>query len=315
MTVDMIVRQMRWEATGVLSVRLENTDGSAVAPWSAGAHLDLHLAPGLIRQYSLCGEPADASGYRVAVLRDPGSRGGSEHVHGLLRPGHVIAVSEPRNNFELFDAPNYVFIAGGIGITPILAMIGEAHRRGADWRLHYGGRSRESMAFLDQLAEFGDRVHVVGEDTDGILDLPGILGTPQPGTLVYACGPEGLLGAVEATGKAWPDGAIQLERFKAVERESTGEDGGDGPVRVVCSRAGITVTVPPEDTILDALERGGLDLDNSCREGLCGTCETRVLAGVPDHRDSLLSTSERESGKTMLICVSRAQTDELVLDI
>lgn len=315
MTVDMIVRQLRWEATGVLSVRLENIDCSPVATWTPGAHLDLHLASGLVRQYSLCGDPADETGFRIAVLRDPASRGGSEHVHDRLRPGQVIAVSEPRNNFEMYDARNYVFIAGGIGITPILAMIGEAQRRGADWHLHYGGRSRETMAFLDQLDDFSGRVHVVSEDTDGILDLPGILGTPQHDTLVYACGPEGLLGAVETTGKAWPDGSIQLERFKAAERESAGESGGDGPVRVVCDRTGITMTVPPEESILDALERSGIDVDNSCREGLCGTCETRVLAGVPDHRDSLLSTSERESGKTMLICVSRAQTDELVLDL
>ena len=177
-TTELVVRQMRWESQDVMSVRLERTDGAAVPTWTAGAHLDIHLGRGLVRQYSLCGDPADKIGYRIAVLRDPLSRGGSRHVHDTLRPGQVIPTSEPRNNFELLDSPKYLFLAGGIGITPILTMIGEAERRGAEWELYYGGRTRETMAFLDELEHYGDRVHIVSEDREGRLDLPGLLETP-----------------------------------------------------------------------------------------------------------------------------------------
>ncbi|MFI6433355.1 PDR/VanB family oxidoreductase [Rhodococcus oryzae] len=314
-TVELVVRQMRWESRDVMSVRLEHGDGAAVAAWTPGAHLDLHLGKGLVRQYSLCGDPDDKTGYRIAVLRDPASRGGSRHVHEGLRPGHLVPVSEPRNNFELLDSPKYVFIAGGIGITPILAMIGEAQRRGADWELHYGGRSREGMAFRDELREFGDRVHLVSEDCEGTLDLPALLAIPRADTLVYTCGPEGLLGAVERMGVDWQAGAIQLERFKPKARAGGEEPDADRPIRVVCSRSGISVTAAPDETILDALEGAGMNLPNSCREGMCGSCETRVLQGVPDHRDSVLSGAEQNSGKTVMICVSRARTDELVLDL
>ncbi len=147
-TLDLIVRQLRWEADGIVSVRLEDAGGAALPDWTPGSHIDLHLG-GLIRQYSLCGDPADKTGYRIAVLRDPNTRGGSLYVHESLRPGQKISISLPRNNFDLLDAPNYLFLAGGIGITPILAMIGEAQRRGAEWELHYGGRIRVGLAFLD----------------------------------------------------------------------------------------------------------------------------------------------------------------------
>lgn len=313
-TVPMMVRQMRVESSGVVSLRLERQDGGTVDRWTPGAHLDLHLNRGTIRQYSLCGDPDDKTGYRVAILHEVTGRGGSRHVHETLRPGDSLSVSVPRNNFELLPSPRYVFIAGGIGITPILAMIGEAERMGADWELHYGGRARSSMAFLDELSPYGDRVHVVTEEADGILDLAGILGTARAETLVYACGPEGLLGAVEGYAGSWPDGAIRLERFKAKEIPAD-TLAGDRPVRVICERSGISATVAPDRTILDTLEESGVDVPNSCREGICGTCETRVLAGTPDHRDSLLSSSEQESGTTIMICVSRARSDELVLDL
>ncbi|WP_280346967.1 PDR/VanB family oxidoreductase [Nocardia neocaledoniensis] len=314
-TVELLVRQMRWESHDVLSVRLEHGDGATVAPWTPGAHLDLHLGNGLVRQYSLCGDPDDKTGYRIAVLRDPAGRGGSRHVHEALRPGQRIPVGKPRNNFELLDAPKFLFVAGGIGITPILAMIGEAERRGADWELHYGGRSRESMAFLDELHRFGDRVHIVSEDREGTLDLPALLATPRADTLVYTCGPEGLLAAVERLAADWPEGAVQLERFTPKARAAEADGDADRPIRVVCGRSGISVTAAPDTSILDALEGAGMNLPNSCREGMCGSCETRVLGGVPDHRDSVLSSAEQSSGKTVMICVSRARTDELVLDL
>ncbi|MCB8913282.1 PDR/VanB family oxidoreductase [Rhodococcus rhodochrous] len=312
-TVDLMVRQMRVESTGVLSLRLERPDGAAVDHWTPGAHLDLHLGGGHIRQYSLCGDPDDKTGYRVAVLHEKAGRGGSRRVHEIIRPGDVVTVSAPRNNFELLPSPRYVFLAGGIGITPILAMVREADRAGVDWELHYGGRSKETMAFLDELAPYGDRVHLVAEDADGMLDLPSILGDSRPDTLVYACGPEGLLTAVESFADRWPAEAIRLERFKAREREA--DAAADASFTVVCERSGISATVAPEKTVLDTLEEAGVDVPNSCREGICGTCETRVLCGTPDHRDSLLSAAEQESGATMMICVSRARSTELVLDL
>ncbi|MFF1555553.1 PDR/VanB family oxidoreductase [Rhodococcus erythropolis] len=313
-TTELVVRQMRWESHDVMSVRLEKSDGSALTAWTPGAHLDIHLAPSLVRQYSLCGDPDDKTCYRIAVLNDPASRGGSKHVHEQLRPGQLVAVSEPRNNFELIDAAHYMFVAGGIGITPILPMIREADRRGASWELHYGGRTRRSMAFLDEIAEFRGTVDIVCEDNAGMLNLPELLTVPRPNTLVYTCGPEGLLAAVEKHGAAWPEGAIQLERFKPKVAEPADVD-GDRPVRLICTRSGISAVAAPDKSILDTLEEAGLDLANSCREGMCGSCETPVLEGIPDHRDSVLSAAEQSSGKTMMICVSRARTDELVLDL
>ncbi|MBH0121844.1 PDR/VanB family oxidoreductase [Rhodococcus sp. HM1] len=312
-TVDLMVRQMRIESTGVVSLRLEHPDGAAVERWTPGAHLDLHLGGGHVRQYSLCGDPDDKTGYRVAVLLEKSGRGGSRRVHETLRPGDTVAVSLPRNNFELLPSPRYLFIAGGIGITPILAMITEAERAGAEWELHYGGRDRSTMAFLDELAGYGDRVRVVAEDRDGMLDLAALLENPRPDTLVYTCGPEGLLAAVESYAPAWPDGAIRLERFKAPERIATA--GEDASFQVVCESSGVSATVAPDRSILETLEDAGIDVPNSCREGICGSCETRVLCGTPDHRDSLLTAAEQESGATIMLCVSRARSDELVLDL
>jgi ferredoxin-NADP reductase len=186
-----------------------------LAPWRPGAHIDVHLAsePRLIRQFSLCGDPDDRSCYRVAVLRERGGgRGGSRYIHETIRPGHSMIVDQPRNHFELVEAPRYLFLAGGIGITPLLPMIAEVDRRGAAWELHYGGRSSGSMAFLDELAPYGDRVHaVLGEP----LEVEVLLRKAAPDTLVYACGPQGLLDAVESLAHLLPEGAIRLERFGA----------------------------------------------------------------------------------------------------
>ncbi|MQY28703.1 PDR/VanB family oxidoreductase [Nocardia aurantia] len=313
-TLELVVRQLRWEADDVVSVRLEDADGATLPDWTPGAHIDVHLGAGVVRQYSLCGEPADKTGYRVAVLREERSRGGSRYVHDTLRPGQRITISLPRNNFELLAAPNYLFLAGGIGITPILAMIGEAQRRGAEWELHYGGRTRAGLTFADELRAHGDRVHIVSEDREGRLDLPGLLGTPRPDTLVYSCGPEGMLTAVEDFGANWPAGAVRLERFAARARPAE-DTAGERPIRVVCGRSGVSAVAAPGRSILDTLEAAGLKLSHSCRDGICGSCETAVLQGVPDHRDDVLSNAERAAGKTMMICVSRALTDELVLDL
>lgn len=310
---ELLVKQMTWEADGVLSLSLVHPDGKPLPEWTPGAHVDLTLRGSLVRQYSLCGDPADETRYRVAVLREQAALGGSEYVHEGLRPGHRLHVVGPRNNFSFVPASRYVFVAGGIGITPILAMVREAEAQGVEWELWYGGRRKESMAFLDELAAYGARVHVVPEDEYGRLDLAAALPGPEAGMLVYACGPEPLLAALEEHTSGWPDGILQLERFKA-KKIATGP-GGDQPVTVECRRSGRNVDVASDCSILDALESAGISVPSSCRDGICGTCETRVLDGTPDHRDSLLSASEQATGASMMVCVSRARSPRLVLDL
>jgi ferredoxin-NADP reductase len=286
-------------------------DGGDLPPWTPGAHVDLVLGDDVVRQYSLCGPLTDASGYRIAVLREPAGRGGSAAVHGL-REGDRVRIRGPRNHFALVPAPRYVFVAGGIGITPILPMIEAAAAAGADWTLHYGGRSRASMAFAAELtARHGDRVRLTPQDEAGLLDLDAILGTPAPGTLVYCCGPEPLLAAVEERCAAWPGPALHLERFAARPRD---EAAADRPFELVLQRSGITVEVSPGRSALDTMRAAGVSVLASCLEGTCGTCEQPVLAGEVDHRDSVLDEDEQEAHDCMMVCVSRARGARLVLD-
>jgi ferredoxin-NADP reductase len=248
------------------------------------------------------------------VLLDPQGRGGSRKVHEMLKPGDPVAVRGPRNHFPLRAAARYIFIAGGIGITPILPMIAVVIEAGADWKLYYGGRSQASMAFLDELEGYGDRVVVWPEDQRGLLPLDEILGDPAGDVLVYCCGPEGLLAAAEQRCAAWPAGALHLERFTAKPQPEPAAAAA-ASFDVVCQRSGVTVTVPPGKSIIDALDENGVSVLSSCLEGVCGTCETRVLEGIPDHRDSLLTEDEREANEYMMVCVSRSKSDRLVLDL
>jgi ferredoxin-NADP reductase len=299
-------------ADGVVTLTLAAPDGGRLPDWSPGAHVDLTLDNGLTRQYSLCGDRWDAYRYRVGVLLEPAGRGGSSYVHEQLEPGHVVGLGGPRNNFPLVPAESYLFVAGGIGITPVLPMVAQAELLGADWRLLYGGRTRRSMAFLDELAGYGERVLVRPQDEFGLLDLPAFLGDPRPGTPVYACGPGPLLTAMERACTGWPARALRTERFVAAEQGA--------PVRttafdVELHRSGRTVTVTPDVSVLEAVAAAGVEVLSSCRQGTCGTCETAVLAGVPDHRDSLLDDEERAAGDCMYPCVSRSCSDRLVLDL
>lgn len=309
----LVVDERRQEADGVISLKLSSSDGSALPPWRPGAHVDLLLAEGLERQYSLCGDPTDSGSWRIAVLREPDGSGGSEFVHNSLSVGTQIAVRGPRNHFELVPAARYVFIAGGIGITPILPMLDAATAAGVPWTLLYGGRSRTSMAFADDLAtRFGERVSIRPQDQHGLLDLPGHLGRPQPGTAVYCCGPGALLDAVqdycETTG--WPE--PHIERFQP---KTDIDPGVNQPFEVVLSRTGSVLHVPADASILDVVRSTGVPVLYSCTEGTCGTCETDVLEGLPDHRDSVLTKAEQAAGDTMMICVSRSKSDRLVLDL
>jgi ferredoxin-NADP reductase len=300
-------------AEGVVVLDLADPAGGELPAWSAGAHVDLELPGGLVRQYSLCGDPADRSVWRIAVLREPESRGGSAHVHEALHEGEEVAVRGPRNHFALVPAPRYVFVAGGIGITPILPMIDAADAAGAEWELHYGGRSRRSMAFLESLEEVtGNRVVLHPQDEVGLIDLAAILGTPREGTLVYCCGPEPLLAAVEQRCAAWPEGTLHLERFAP---KDVGGPVLTGSFEVELTVSGRTLTVPPEKSILQVVEEAGVQVLSSCQEGTCGTCETPVLEGEVDHRDSLLTPAEQAANDTMFICVSRAACPRLVLEL
>ncbi|MEV8568700.1 PDR/VanB family oxidoreductase [Streptomyces sp. NPDC051322] len=307
--LELLVRTMTWEAEGVLSVELVHPDGKPLPGWEPGAHLDVEVG-GRTRQYSLCGDPQDVSRYRIAVLNEPSSRGGSRYVHTELRPGRTVTVVGPRNHFALVDAARYVFIAGGIGITPILAMAREADRRGTPYTLVHGGRTRASMAFGSELAALtGGEVTFHPQDELGHIDLAQALADAAPGTLVYCCGPEPLLAAVEA---ACPAELLRVERFAAPVTEHTGDDAA---FEVECRASGVTVTVDGGTSVLAAVEAAGIGVGSSCRDGICGTCETRVLDGVPDHRDYVLSEAEHSSNATMMICVSRCASGRLVLDL
>ncbi|MGW4301045.1 PDR/VanB family oxidoreductase [Streptomyces sp. NPDC004646] len=290
-------------ADGVVRLRLE---GDGLPAWEPGAHLDLVLPSGLVRQYSLCGDPADTTSYAVATRLVADGRGGSREVHEQLAEGMELQVRGPRNRFPLVEAPAYVFVAGGIGITPVLPML-RALPEGAEWRLLYCGRTRDSMPFLAEVEKLaGDRLTVVAEDEDGRPDLTALFADTAPGTAVYCCGPEGLMDAVE---ERLPEGAtLHLERF--APRTTAG---GDSAFEVELRRSGRTVTVPADSTVLAAVRRELPDTVFSCEQGFCGTCQQRVLEGEVDHRDELLTDAER--GDSMLICVSRSRGERLVLDM
>lgn len=306
------VTGIRRQADGVRELSLARPDRARLPDWTPGAHIDLVLPNGLTRQYSLCGDRWDAHTYRVAVLREPDGRGGSAYVHDDLAVGDLLGVGGPRNNFPLVPSAEYLFIAGGIGITPLLPMIRQAELLGIEWNLLYGGRRRASMAFLDELAAYGDRVHLVPEDESGRPDLPAWLGEPKTDVRVYCCGPGPLLAAVEAACAHWPKYALRTERFVAAEQPSPAR--GE-PFEVELRRSGKTIEVTPDVTMLQAIRGAGVDVLTSCEQGTCGTCETVVLEGIPDHRDSLLSEHEREAADCMYVCVSRSRADRLVLDL
>jgi ferredoxin-NADP reductase len=315
-TSDLIVRHRNIPAEGVVVLDLGHPENEDLPRWEPGAHIDLILDDGLTRQYSLCGDPHDSSLWRIGVLLDPNSRGGSRYVHDNLNEGATVRVRGPRNHFPLVDAPRYRFIAGGIGITPILAMLEAVQRAGGDWTLLYGGRTGASMAFAEDLANrYPERVTVWPQDERGLLDLESLFKEPEDNTLVYCCGPEALLSAVEQHSTHWPAGILHIERFAA--KAPTAEEAAEAldQFEVVCQRSGSNFEITSDQSILEVLEEGGIPILGSCYEGVCGTCEARVLEGTPDHRDSVLTDAEKAACEVMLICVSRSRTERLVLDL
>lgn len=311
--LDLVLERKETVADGVVRLTLRHPEGHCLPAWEPGAHLDLVLAPELTRQYSLCGDPRDRSVMQVAVLREEAGRGGSRHVHDTLAEEQRVHVRGPRNHFPLVEAKRYLFIAGGIGITPILPMIARVAGSGSDWKLVYGGRTRSSMAFREELETgYPGHVEIHPQDEQG---LPALLvkpGDDAAETAIYCCGPEALLNAVEQHCTNWPAGALRVERFAP---KAGVTDGPREAFEIELAQTGTALEVPAHRTVLDVVEESGVSVLSSCQEGTCGTCETAVLSGKPDHRDSVLTDEEQEAGDTMMICVSRSCSPRLVLDL
>lgn len=303
-------------AQDVVLLTLERIDGGSLPGWQPGAHVEVRLPSGLLRQYSLCGDPSDEHSYSVAVLRDSGGRGGSMEIHADVRTGTELNVRPPRNHFPLVDAEETVLIAGGIGITPLKAMAEELERRGARWRLVYGGRQRDSMAFAaDLVALGGNRVSLVPEDTRGLIDVVEEIATIGEATHIYCCGPSGLLDAVtRACSAEGLEDRLHVERFEVAEGNLV-DTGEDTTFEVELRASGATLTVPADQSLLEVVRTIRPDIEFSCREGYCGSCETRVVEGEPEHRGTLMSAEEHDEEGTMLICVGRSRSPRLVLDL
>lgn len=308
--LEVRLRSLAWEGPDVVSLDLVRADRTSLPRFDAGAHVDLYLPGGVIRQYSLCSDPADCSHYRIAV-RDVG--GISSHfVHRKARPGELLTISTPRNNFPLIDADNYIFIAGGIGITPLMPMIWKASAKGRNWTLRYCHRLGQNAPFLPEIVNPAGEVVLHSTERGTRLDVEAELSAVRENTLVYCCGPESLMTAVEDATRHWPVDSVHFEWFSP----RSNQFGSDtNRFEVVCEASGQTLQVPPDKTILTVLNEAGIDVPCSCQQGICGTCEVRVLAGEVDHRDSILSSAERAANATMMTCVSRARGPRLVLDI
>src|SRR5699024_9755586 len=259
-----------------------------------------------------CGDISDTKNWRIGVLREPEGRGGSEAVHANVKVGDTLRARGPRNNFDLVDSERYLFIAGGIGITPILPMVRQVSSQGLPWTLLYGGRSQQSMAFLDELRDIGGGELVIApEDEVGLLDLEAYLGVPADNTSVYCCGPGPLLDVVEALCLEWPAGSLQIERFAPSARPIAAGEAFEVDVK----GSDIKVQVPAHATMLEVLEGAGCEIQSSCRAGICGTCLVYVRDGIPEHNDDILSDEQRAENNMMLPCVSRSKTASLTIDL
>lgn len=321
---DLVIAARTDIAEGVVAIDLVSHNGRDLPVWTPGSHIDLILDAAddtgagirIERQYSLCGPPDDRSVWRVAVLRDPVSRGGSALVHDTLAVDQRVRVRGPRNHFPFEPASggSYRFVAGGIGITALRAMATAAAAVGADWSLDYAGRSRRTMPFVEELvASYPDRVRIHAADEGHRLDVDTIAAEPADGTEIYVCGPRRLLDAFESSMASRPE-ALHLERFEAVE---FGEPVWSEAFEVDLDLSGVTVTVEPHESVLDAIEREAPDVLvlSSCRRGTCGSCEVPVIDGDIEHRDSVLTPAERADSAVMMICVSRAACPRIVIDL
>lgn len=310
---EVLVKRICYEAERIHSYELIAQTGNGLAPFTAGSHIDLHLPNGLIRSYSLVNDQCERHRYVIAVNKDAESRGGSSFVHDTIRVGDVMTISAPRNNFALHEeAEHSVLIAGGIGITPLLSMIRRLEAIGRRWELFYATRTRAAAAFLDELGAFRSKVHLDFDDerSGRVFDLAAIVKNAPAQSHLYCCGPVPMLEAFEAATAGRPADRVHVEYFKAREAPAT-----EGGFEVKLARSNRTIAVEAGKTILDALLDAGIAANYACTEGVCGTCETRVLEGIPDHRDQFLSEEEQAANKSVMICCSGARSRTLVLDL
>jgi len=305
------------EAEGIASFELARPDGAPLPAFSAGSHIDVQVPGGLTRQYSLCNDANENHRYRIAVLRDALSRGGSVGMHDAVNEGDTLAISEPRNHFPLVHAQRALLFAGGIGVTPLLCMAQRLAAVGADFAMHYCTRSPARTAFREEIAasSFADRVHYHFDDgpPSQILNAPKVLGQPEPGTHLYICGPAGFINYLvqNAQGMGWPAEQIHLEYFSAAPQDTS----ADQAFEVKIASSGKTFRIAADQTVVQALQAQGVEILTSCEQGVCGTCITRVLDGVCDHRDMYFTDDEKAKNDQFTPCCSRAKSKVLVLDL
>ena len=312
--LDMTITKRETVATDIISLELQRKDGSPLPAYDAGAHVDVYVRSGLIRQYSLTGDPTDPAKYRLGILLDPNSRGGSAAIHASFQQGAHIRVGNPRNNFPLVtSAAHTILFAGGIGITPMLGMANALEALGASWEMHYCGRTPDRLAFRDELARFGEKVkvHVDSGSKDQQLDIIRVLSGAAPDRHLYVCGPNGFMDFVvrSAEEHGWAEDTVHLERFGA----EVNTDGA--PFTVVAKRSGKIFEVQPGETIAQKLAENGISVRVSCQSGVCGTCLTKVIQGMPDHRDLVQTDLEKASNMQITVCCSRSKTKTLVIDV
>jgi len=317
-TLQVRVARKAVEAQDIVTLELVATDGKALPAFSAGSHVDVSLPKGLTRQYSLCNDPQETHRYQIGVLRDPASRGGSQAVHELVQEGDVLTISAPRNHFALaHDAKKHLLLAGGIGVTPILCMAERLAITGADFQMHYATRTPERTAFRQRItaSAYADRVHFHYDSGEAAqkLDLGTLLKSPEAGTHLYVCGPRGFMDAVLGTARAqgWPEAQLHYEFFGAEVAKSDSDAGFE----IQLASSGRVIMVAKDQTVTQALAAAGVEVMVSCEQGVCGTCLTRVLEGVPDHKDSYLMPEEQAANDQFTPCCSRAKTPRLVLDL
>jgi ferredoxin-NADP reductase len=314
-TIEVFVKSITFEAEDVVSLDLRPARSGTLPAFTAGAHIDVLLRDGLRRCYSLANDQNERHRYHIAVQKDPATRGGSRFIHETIRAGDVLTIAPPRNNFALAEeGERFVLIAGGIGITPILSMVRRLIELGRAWHLFYAARSRHRAAFVEAIAALDTHgqfhCHFDDENAGAIIDIGAIVRAAPPRAHFYCCGPSPMLAAFEQVTAGIAAGNVHVEYF--APKSPAAAEGG---FEVVLARSNRIVFVSEQSTILDALLAAGVAAGHSCLEGVCGTCETTILEGIPDHRDSVLSAAERASNRTMMICCSGALSSRLVLDL
>ena len=317
-TLSIRVARKAQEASDICTFELVGLDDAPLPPFSAGSHVDVHLPGGLTRQYSLCNDPSETHRYLIAVLRDPVSRGGSQAMHAQVQEGDVLQISAPRNHFALaHNAGRNLLLAGGIGVTPILCMAERLALIDADFEMHYCSRSLARTAFVERIkaSPFASQVQFHFDDGDARqkLDFAALLQAPQAGVHLYVCGPKGFMDAVLATARAqgWPESQLHYEFFGA---EVAASD-TDASFEVQLASSGRIITVAKDQTVTQALSAAGVEVQTACEQGVCGTCLTRILSGVPEHKDMYLTPEEQAANDQFTPCCSRARTARLVLDL